>query len=283
MPQEIDGFWGDYADFMPNFCLFDDLFMSVCFNNDPLFTEQILRVIMENDDLRVLEARAQVDLTNLIGRSVRLDVKAKDAEGHPINIEIQRDSSKAIPRRARYHSSMLDAVTLKKRQDFKDLPECYVIFITEHDVLGRKLPIYHIDRVIKETSDDFGDGSHILYVNGENRDNTPLGRLMHDFFCTQAQNMYYNRLAEKVRYFKETEEGKKAMASTIEKIIAYGEANGIEIGRAEGRKEGRLEGKKELIISILQTGKYSLAELAGLSGLSLDEVKALQESISGKG
>ena len=73
------------------------------------------------------------------------------------------------------------------------------------------------------------------------------------------------------------------MASTIEKIIAYGEANGIEIGRAEGRKEGRLEGKKELIISILQTGKYSLAELAGLSGLSLDEVKALQESISGKG
>ncbi|MCR5660518.1 MAG: PD-(D/E)XK nuclease family transposase [bacterium] len=278
MPRKEHSIFDNYADLMPSFCLFDDLFMSICFNNDPLFTEQVLHVILNNNDLRVLEARTQVDLANLIGRSVRLDVKAQDAEGHPINIEIQRDSSKAVPRRARYHSSMLDAVTLKKQQDFKDLPECYVIFITEHDVLGKKLPIYHIDRVIKETSDDFDDGSHILYVNGENRDNTPLGRLMHDFFCTQAQNMYYNRLAEKVRFFKETEEGQKEMASTIEKIIAYGKADGIEIGRKEGRAEAIDYTLKAL--SLIKTGKYAIEEIASLSGLSFDEVKALQESIA---
>ncbi len=206
MPSKPHSYFDNYADLADDFCLFDDLFMTVCFDNDPVFTEQILRVIMNNNDLRVLEARAQVDLKNLIGRSVRLDVKAKDAEGHPINIEIQRDSSEAIPQRARYHSSMLDTVTLQKQQDFKDLPECYVIFITEHDVLKKNLPIYHVDRVIKETADDFADGSHIIYVNGENRDNTSLGCLMHDFFCTKAQNMHYNILAEKIRYFKETEE-----------------------------------------------------------------------------
>lgn len=57
-----------------------------------------------------------------------------------------------------------------------------------------------------DLADDFADGSHIIYVNGENRDNTSLGCLMHDFFCTKAQNMHYNILAEKIRYFKETEE-----------------------------------------------------------------------------
>ena len=35
---------------------------------------------------------------------------------------------------------------------------------------------------------------------------TELGQLMHDFFCTDPDDMHYKELADKVRYFKKDEE-----------------------------------------------------------------------------
>ena len=55
--------------------------------------------------------------------------------------------------------------TLNPGQDYEELTDSYVIFITRDDVLGEGLPIYHADRVIREVGETFGDGSHIIYVN----------------------------------------------------------------------------------------------------------------------
>lgn len=41
--------------------------------------------------------------------------------------------------------------TLNPSEDFEKLPESYVIFITRNDVLGGGLPIYHVERTIRET------------------------------------------------------------------------------------------------------------------------------------
>lgn len=81
-------------------------------------------------------------------------------------MEIQRADRGAGSQRARFHSSMIDSKMLKEKQNFKDIHDSYVIFITENDVIGAGLSLYHIDRVIKETGADFGDGAHIIYVNG---------------------------------------------------------------------------------------------------------------------
>ena len=86
------------------------------------------------------------------------------------DIEVQRSTAGAAPRRARFNSSILDTNLLNKGTDFDKLPETYVIFITEHDVLKGGLPIYHIDFRINETGEEFDAGAHIIYVNGENRD-----------------------------------------------------------------------------------------------------------------
>ncbi len=77
----------------------------------------------------------------------------------------------------------------------------------KRDVLKAGLPICHIDRMIQETGEPFGDGSHIIYVNAQHKNDTPLGKLMHDFSCTQANDMHYPVLAERVRYFKENVKG----------------------------------------------------------------------------
>ena len=42
-------------------------------------------------------------------------------------------------------------------------------------------PIYRIERTVQETGESFGDGTHILYVNAQMKDDTALGQLMHDF------------------------------------------------------------------------------------------------------
>ena len=38
---------------------------------------------------------------------------------------------------------------------------------------------------------------------GEYRGDSDLGKLMHDFDCTDAEDMYFDLLAEKTRYLKE--------------------------------------------------------------------------------
>jgi len=48
----------------------------------------------------------------------------------------------------------------------------------------------------------FGDGQEIIYVNGEYKGDDPIGRLVHDMWCKNADDMYYPELAEKVRYYK---------------------------------------------------------------------------------
>ena len=106
---------------------------------------------------------------------IRLDVLAVDSAGKLYNIEVQRKDDGAVPQRARYNSSLLDADNLEKGANFRDLPETFVIFITENDVLKGGKQIYHIERVVKETGKNFGDGSQIVYVNGSMRGGSALG------------------------------------------------------------------------------------------------------------
>ncbi len=58
----------------------------------------------------------------------------------------------------------------------------------------------------------FGDGSHIIYVNGSYKnDSEAVGKLIHDFRCTYVDNMFYAELAKHVKHFKEMEGGMEHM------------------------------------------------------------------------
>ena len=108
-------------------------------------------------------------------------------------------------RRARFYSGMIDRTMLNAGDAFGKLADTWVIFITEHDIFKCGVPTYHVERKIEELDNAlFSDGSHIVYVNGQFRDEThPVGRLMHDFFCTRASDMLNPLLADEVKYLKE--------------------------------------------------------------------------------
>lgn len=248
--------------------LLDDDFMNKVFE-DKACAEFLLQIILERTDLTVQKVHSQHNLKNLQGRSVRLDILATDEAGRVYNIEVQRSDKGAGAKRARYNSSLIDANITEPGDNYENLNETYVIFITEHDVLKAGRPIYHIDRMIQETSALFGDGSHILYVNAQIKDNTALGQLMHDFACTKAEEMHYPILAKRVRYFKEEQEGVATMSRIFEEIKR-------EAAQEAARKTAR-EKSIQVARRMLMMGKYSYEEISAISDLTMDEVKALDE------
>ena len=108
------------------------------------------------------------------GRNITLDVDAMDENGEEIDIEVQGNSEGAHVRRARYHSSMVDSRMLKEGQAFRELKDSYVIFIYKHDKFRKGLPLHHVERYVGETNEQFRDGSHIIYVNGNYKGNDEI-------------------------------------------------------------------------------------------------------------
>ena len=239
--------------------LIDDDFMNACFDGYTDGAELLLRIILNKPDLRVKSVKTQRRMKNLIGRDICLDIDADDDAGKEYNIEVQRADKGADKKRARYHSSILDAHLLHPGDDFSNLPETFVIFITENDVIGKGKPIYSIERRIDDTDELFDDGEHIIYVNGADKNaSTELGKLMHDFFCTDPDDMHYKALADKVRYFKEDEKGVAAMCKVMEDM------------RNEAVEKDRIQNA----IEMLKDG-LSIEKVAQYSRLAIDRVKEL--------
>lgn len=250
------------------FRLLDDDFMTKCFEGETACMELVLRIVLEKPDLQVTDVRTQVFVENLMNRSVRLDILATDSEGRKINVEIQRADHGAGKRRARYNSAMMDVNLLPKGEDTDDLPEVYVVFITENDVLGGGLPLHRISRYDQDMGTPFDDGTHIIYVNGAYRGDSPIGLLMHDFACTDPAKMHYNALADRVRFYKESKEGVAIMCKVMEEMREQSLQEGLKVGR----KESAVETAKRM----LADGGLSLEKIAEFVGLNLDEVKKLQ-------
>ena len=245
-----------------NFRLMDDDFMTAVFQGDTGCTELLLRIIMDKPLLHVQRVITQDTIKNLQGRSVRLDIHAYDEEGE-YDIEVQRADKGAGRRRARYNGSIIDANGLLSGEDCENLPEVYIIFITEHDVLNGNLPIYHIERTIQENAAVFDDGMHIVYVNGGDTGNTPLGRLMHDFHCTDPDEMHYKTLADRVRYLKEDQEGVTAMCKAMEEMRKEAAAKAAAKARIESKIEDAIEMMKD---------HFSIDRIAKITKLSVEQI-----------
>ncbi len=240
------------------FTLFDDELMSRVFDENIECTELVLSILLKRTDIRVKQVHTQREIKNLRGHSVRLDIHAETTEEEPVDIEIQRADKGAGVKRARYNASMMDANTLVKGEEYERLPECYCIFITEKDVMGCGLPVYHAQRVISETGKLLGDGTHIIYVNGAYRGDDPIGRLMHDFSCSSPSDMYYRPLARQVGYYKNDEKGVEAMSKGMEELIDME--------------------KREIALKMLEDGKLLKEDVARYFGFTMEQVEELAES-----
>lgn len=247
----------------------DDTFMRGLFKENLPLAELVLRIITGKPDLILTKCETQADMKRVTGaRSICLDAYATDSAGKKYDIEVQRADNGADPHRARYHSSVMDVENLDEKQDYKELPDTYVIFITENDYYKAGEPVYTIQNMNLTLNRPFNDGAHILYVNGEYRDDSEIGRLMHDFNCTSADEMNFELLAERTRYLKENPKGVSEMCKVMEDLRDESYAE----GRAEGHAEGREEQAQMTAKNLYEQG-LTIEQIARAIGFSMDTVE----------
>ena len=201
-------------------CMMNNRFMNFMLDDNKEAAQVFLRIILGDDKIKVRNVRIQNFIQNIYGHSSQLDILAQDSEGRYFNVEVQRSDEGAPARRARFYSSILDTHLLQPGKLYEELPDTYVIFITENDVLHDNLPLYNIRRRIDENAQYFEDGSRIIYVNSQRRDDTALGKLMQDLYCTEPKNLHYHEFAERMEFLKYSKEGEEKMTDVIEEYAA---------------------------------------------------------------
>ena len=250
--------------------LMDNRFLNKALDGNIPATQRMLRIMLNNDKIKVRKVGVQQWLQNLYGHSAQLDILAEDENGTQFNVEIQRNDEGASAKRARFYCGALDMHFLDTGEKYEALPEAYVIFITEHDVLKKSWPLYNVQRCLIGNGEVFEDGSHVVYVNAACQEDTPLGRLMQDLNCKDPNKMHYKELADTVNYFKTTKEGEANMASVIE-MYAKNQAEKVAAKVAEETAYKRnIEVAKEMLAD-----NMSIEVVTRISKLSEDEVRAL--------
>ena len=103
--------------------------------------------------------------------------------------------------------------------------------------------------------------THIIYVNGAYKGDasTPLARLVHDLFCVEPDDMNYEELAERARYYKKDSKGVETMCEIWEEV------------RREGLTEGKTEGRSEDIKNLMQTTGWAIEKV--MESLKIPEVE----------
>lgn len=245
--------------------LMDDDFMRCVLKKNSDVSKYILQVVTGIPDLELIEQKTQEDMKRVTGaRSICLDVYATDSKGRIYDLEFQRSSTGAIPKRARYHSSVLDIENLNTNDQFSQLPETFTIFITEHDYFHQKQPFYLINRTVQGSNDLFGDEEHILYVNGAYTGDDEIGHLMHDLKCSEPDDMYSAFLSKITWHYKKTEGGQEEVLSYMDEQRREAEAK----GNAEGNAEGSARTALNIIEHLKEEMHISLEEARKLSGVS---------------
>ena len=246
-------------------CMMNNMFMNFMLDDNKEAAQVFLRVILGDDKIKVRNVRIQSFIQNIYGHSSQLDILAQDSEGRYFNVEVQRSDEGAPARRARFYSSILDTHFLQPGKLYEELPDTYVIFITENDVLHDNLPLYNIRRRIDENAKCFEDGSRIIYVNSQRRDNTALGKLMQDLYCTEPKNLHYHEFAERMEFLKYSKEGEEKMTDVIEEYAARkAEALAKEAVKEAAKEAAKKAEEKE------QANRIELAQGLLADGMSIE-------------
>ena len=84
--------------------------------------------------------------------------------------------------------------------------------------------------------------------------------------CSRSEEMHYQILADRVRYFKEDTEGVATMCKVMEDM------------RNEAAREADKARMVKIARRMLNSGKYTYEDIADVLEVSVDEVKTLTEN-----
>ena len=241
---------------------------------------------MNDPSIEIIEGITQKELKNPVikSRDIRLDVLCKDKEGNYYNLEVENKIERANPKRARFHMASITTRMLKKNEEFRDIKNTYVLFFVRGDATKNKKTLDSFSYKNKNNQ-ELKDGSFIFYIDTTVIDDTPLGKLAHDFNCANPDEMYYEQIAKAVRHYK-CEGGEKEMCELVEQYREQGRLEGIDLGRQEGERKakkkwkkkvkqaeskGKQDGQLKTLVSLVQQNLITIECASGQMNLSVEE------------
>ena len=235
------------------------MFGAVMINEDNCkgLLERVLEIPIERVD--VSKEKSMVYHPEYKG--VRLDVYAKDEKQTRYNVEMQVEKKPALGKRSRYYQSQMDMEMLLAGEDYKELPNTYVIFICDFDPFGEGKYRYTFQSMCKESENaNLKDGRTILFLNthGKNECEVPkelvtlLQYMKEDLEGSEKEfhDPYVGQLQKFIRDIKGNREMEERFM-IFEEMLKEEHTAGREEGREEGRAEG-CEAVKALLLLFLQ-------------------------------
>ena len=194
--------------------------------------------------IHIVSAIAESTEIDLRGKSIRSDLKAIDDKGNRYLFEAQKRKKGMNPKRMSYSLIKIsDGIMEKGSDDWDKMKHRYVIMFCETDYFGNGQPITYGDTVFAGEKRDVG--TTIIYVNGSYRGDDEIGRLMHDFMCSNPDSIYDEQIREKVRQVKNGKEIRRmceVVNTAVRKAVAQ-----------ERQKAGRINAQNRKVIKAKDT------------------------------
>ena len=137
-----------------------------------------------------------------------------------------------------------------------------------------ELPLYHVDRVIRETGEVINNGFEEVYVNSVVDNGSDVSQLMKVFTEGDCYNDKFPKTSSIKRRYKETEGGIREMSGLIEQLklewISEGEKRGEKIGEERGEEKGKIN-----IAQSMKKRGFDINLIMELTGLSRDKIVSL--------
>ena len=256
--------------------LADDYLFSKIMADKVLCTEMIRRIFPNLDvsSIRDIEAQKSEKLALHI-RGVRFDIFTRTAQA-VVDFEAQNRKLADVFKRPRAYQTVLtyDGLsldTLKQSGNYKDLPDCYVVFICTFDPFKKGRHIYSFQNYCTEDKEiALGDGAYIVYLNtrGKLYDVSPELKRFLDFVGknkVSEEDSFIKTLDQKVKEAKENTEWRREFM-TLLTIEDEKFAEGIAVGEQRGEQRGRTEEKHSIYERLISSGKLSPQEAADVTG-----------------
>ena len=143
------------------------IFGKVMSENPDLLLELLQLSLPEFEIKELVEPTKEVShQASYDSKGVRLDVQVRDISGRVFNVEMQLRDEKNIPHRMRYYSSTLDTTILKAGQDYNQLRDTVVLFITTFDPFKKNLYRYTFRNICLEDRElELRDGTSKIILN----------------------------------------------------------------------------------------------------------------------
>ena len=218
--------------------LLNDTFMKIALN-DIEACQYVIRILMDDPAIEIVEVRSQYRISKLVSKDAVLDILAEDTQGRVYNLEIQRKTTLDHARRTRRYNAMVDAEYLEKGKEYSEMPEVYVIYISETDIWKTWMTESPVEKYLKGQLTEYNDGQHTIYINAAINDGSPKAALMQYFKTCDPDDMSQGALSRRVHYLKREEGGIEEMCEYSERIFNGGREEGLREGRQEGRWEER--------------------------------------------